>query len=106
MHHMLGRGVLLCQYLYCLSAIIHRPPVKLLRPHNVNLYEPLASAYLSGGKMLTLFAVPGSKGDKPDSPARGFTTIRFSNEQDGHRGQLDQYCSMERGFFFCTVLTM
>ncbi|KAF3761906.1 hypothetical protein M406DRAFT_353316 [Cryphonectria parasitica EP155] len=46
------------------------------------------------------------KGDKPDLPTRGYSTIRFSNEQDGHRGELDKYCSMERGFFFCTVLTI
>ncbi|PSR76833.1 hypothetical protein BD289DRAFT_168201 [Coniella lustricola] len=47
-----------------------------------------------------------SKGDKADLPSRGYSTIRFSNEQDGHRGELDKYCSMERGFYFCTVLTI
>lgn len=48
----------------------------------------------------------GSIGDKSNIPSRGYTTIRFSNEQDGHRGELDKFCGMERGFFFCSVLVM
>ncbi|ROW03653.1 hypothetical protein VPNG_07221 [Cytospora leucostoma] len=33
----------------------------------------------------------------------GYTTIGFSNEQDGQRGELDKYCNMERGFYFVAV---
>ncbi|KAJ4393484.1 hypothetical protein N0V93_002696 [Gnomoniopsis smithogilvyi] len=45
-----------------------------------------------------------SKGDKVNLPSRGYSTIRFSDEQDGHRGELDKFCGLERGFFFCAVL--
>lgn len=45
-------------------------------------------------------------GSKADKPSRGYTTILFSNEQDGHRGELDRFCGMERGFFFCAVLVI
>lgn len=45
-------------------------------------------------------------GDKANPPPRGYTTNGFSNEQEGHRGQLDKFCAMERGFFFCAVLIM
>lgn len=48
----------------------------------------------------------GSIGDKTSGPSRGYTTTQFSNEQDGHRGQLDKYCGLERGFFFCSGLLM
>lgn len=47
-----------------------------------------------------------SRGDNTKLPSRGYTTIRFSNEQEGHRGELDKFCGMERGFFFCSVLVM
>lgn len=50
--------------------------------------------------------LPGSKGDKADLPSLGYSTIRFSDEQDGHRGELDKFCGLERGFFFCAVLVM
>ncbi|ROW03217.1 hypothetical protein VSDG_01214 [Cytospora chrysosperma] len=43
------------------------------------------------------------KGDNFSLPAHGYTTIRFSNEQDGHRGELDKYCGMEQGFYFVAI---
>lgn len=50
--------------------------------------------------------IPVAPGDKPNRPIRGYTTVRFSNEKDGHRGELDRFCRLERGFYFCAILTM
>lgn len=50
--------------------------------------------------------IPVTLGDKPNKPIRGYTTIRFSNEEDGHRGELDKFCSLERGSYFCAILIM
>lgn len=51
-------------------------------------------------------ASPARGGDGRASPSRGYTTVGFSNEQDGQRGELDKYCSMERGFYFVAVAIM
>ncbi|KAI5856715.1 hypothetical protein GGS23DRAFT_588843 [Durotheca rogersii] len=42
-------------------------------------------------------------GDAPDLPREGFDTIRFGNKERGEKGQLDRYCSMERGFYCIAV---
>ncbi|KUI70017.1 hypothetical protein VM1G_05485 [Cytospora mali] len=43
------------------------------------------------------------KGDSRTLPALGYTTIGFSNEQDGHRGALDKYCGMEQAFYSIAI---
>lgn len=46
------------------------------------------------------------KGDKPSLLDGGYNTIGFSNEQSGHRGELDRYCGMEKGIYFVAVSIM
>ncbi|ROW03121.1 hypothetical protein VMCG_05688 [Cytospora schulzeri] len=43
------------------------------------------------------------KGDNLKLPSHGYTTIQFSNQQDGHHGELDKYCGMEQGFYFVAI---
>ncbi|KAI0376480.1 hypothetical protein F5Y04DRAFT_266359 [Hypomontagnella monticulosa] len=40
--------------------------------------------------------------DKPP-PGSGFDTFRFGDESRNIKGQLDSYCSLERGFYFITA---
>ncbi|KUI53544.1 hypothetical protein VP1G_00936 [Cytospora mali] len=47
--------------------------------------------------------IPVKKGDSRTLPALGYTTISFSNEQGGHRGELDKYCGMERAFYSIAI---
>ncbi|KAI2633069.1 hypothetical protein GGS26DRAFT_66131 [Hypomontagnella submonticulosa] len=39
-------------------------------------------------------------GDVEDKPPPGFNTMRFGDEAHNIKGQLDSYCSLERGFYF------
>ncbi|KAK4242756.1 hypothetical protein C8A03DRAFT_39921 [Achaetomium macrosporum] len=39
------------------------------------------------------------RGDEPDSPPPGYTTIRFSDERPGHRGMLDEFCGLDRSYY-------
>lgn len=41
--------------------------------------------------------------DASDSPPPGYTTISFSDEAAGHKGQLDRYCAFERSVYFIVV---
>ncbi|KAJ9151296.1 hypothetical protein NKR23_g3146 [Pleurostoma richardsiae] len=43
-------------------------------------------------------------GDAPNSPKPGYTTVRFSDESGGQRGELDRFCGMERSFYFVAVV--
>lgn len=36
----------------------------------------------------------------------GFNKIGFSNMQNGNKGTLDEYCGMERAFYFITLAIM
>lgn len=36
----------------------------------------------------------------------GFNQIGFSNMQGGNKGTLDEYCGMERAFYFITLSIM
>ncbi|KAK3945600.1 hypothetical protein QBC46DRAFT_94979 [Diplogelasinospora grovesii] len=44
-----------------------------------------------------------TKDDKPNQPAPGYTTIRFSNESSGQLGELDKYCAFERSYYFIAI---
>ncbi|OIW25062.1 hypothetical protein CONLIGDRAFT_80699 [Coniochaeta ligniaria NRRL 30616] len=41
--------------------------------------------------------------DRPDKPGYGYTTIRFSDEMQGHKGELDRYCAFERSVYFIAI---
>ncbi|KAH8904229.1 hypothetical protein BR93DRAFT_131944 [Coniochaeta sp. PMI_546] len=40
---------------------------------------------------------------RPDKPSYGYTTIRFSDEAPGHKGELDRYCAFERSVYFIAI---
>ncbi|KAL2021282.1 hypothetical protein VTK56DRAFT_7361 [Thermocarpiscus australiensis] len=39
-----------------------------------------------------------TRDDTPNNPDEGYTTIRFSDE-DGERGELDRFCSLDRAYY-------
>ncbi|KAI1777254.1 hypothetical protein F4818DRAFT_342145 [Hypoxylon cercidicola] len=41
--------------------------------------------------------------DAPDEPPEGYQTVRFGNGDLGIKGELDKYCTLERGFYFIAV---
>jgi hypothetical protein len=41
--------------------------------------------------------------DRPEGPKPGYTTIRFSNEAGGMKGELDRFCAFERTFYFIAI---
>jgi hypothetical protein len=41
--------------------------------------------------------------DQPNYPLPGYTTIRFSDESPGQRGELDSMCAYERSFYFVAI---
>ncbi|KAK3316330.1 hypothetical protein B0H66DRAFT_604626 [Apodospora peruviana] len=45
--------------------------------------------------------IPSPDGDEP--PHQPFTTISFSDEGPGHRGELDKHCAFERSYFFIAI---
>lgn len=104
-------GALLCGPGHRLSSLLCRPSIALLGTHLLDLYArihslPLSWKHRGHGHLTISWTIPGVKGDNADLPSHGYSTIRFSNEQDGRKGELDRFCSMERGFFFCAVLIM
>jgi hypothetical protein len=38
-------------------------------------------------------------GDRPNFPSYGYTTIRFSDESPGQRGELDYLCGLDRSYY-------
>lgn len=47
-----------------------------------------------------------SQADALELGSRGFNTTGFSNMQGQTRGKLDQYCGMERAFYFISLCIM
>ncbi|CAJ2505148.1 Uu.00g125420.m01.CDS01 [Anthostomella pinea] len=43
------------------------------------------------------------RGDAPDDPPPGYTTIRFGDGPHDGKGLLDRYCTLERGFYFISI---
>ncbi|KAL8393078.1 hypothetical protein RB599_005551 [Gaeumannomyces hyphopodioides] len=41
--------------------------------------------------------------DSKEAPRPGYTSIRFSNQFGGNKGELDRYCALSRGFFIIAV---
>ncbi|KAK3682492.1 hypothetical protein B0T22DRAFT_285695 [Podospora appendiculata] len=41
--------------------------------------------------------------DAPNKPAYGYTTIRFSDQENGHKGELDRFCAFEQSYYFIAV---
>jgi hypothetical protein len=50
--------------------------------------------------LLTLLVKPE---DRPEGPKPGYSTIRFSNEAGGAKGELDRFCAFERTFYFIAI---
>ena len=42
-------------------------------------------------------------GDEPNYPAGGYTTVRFSDEGPGQKGELDKFCAFERSYYFIAI---
>ncbi|TLS24357.1 hypothetical protein PpBr36_08490 [Pyricularia pennisetigena] len=42
--------------------------------------------------------------DTRREPAKGYTSIRFTNQWNGAKGELDRYCALERIFYGATLL--
>lgn len=51
-------------------------------------------------------AISVSQADALDLGSRGFNTTGDSNMQGQNRGTLDQYCGMERAFYFISLCIM
>lgn len=41
--------------------------------------------------------------DAKEAPRPGYTSIRFSNQFGGNKGELDRYCALSRGFFIIAI---
>ncbi|KAK3332097.1 hypothetical protein B0T19DRAFT_94575 [Cercophora scortea] len=41
--------------------------------------------------------------DAPNKPDPGYTTVRFSDQENGHKGELDRFCAFEQSYYFIAI---
>lgn len=49
----------------------------------------------------SLTYTPDKSGDTADNPTKGYDTVRFGSGDE--KGELDHFCSLEKGYFFITI---
>ncbi len=85
----------------CQSPILPAPSVFPPLRISLNSYNPnpLPSALLSTASN----SVPDGPGDQANHPSVGCSTVRFSNEGPGQKGELDKFCAFERSYYFIAI---